>query len=152
MVDLIDFRWVFHVGFCWIFLMGFLLDLVFIDFGVDLKWVFWWVWVVVVIVGLCWVGGWKIVFFFFAELLWSLGKRGNSNEVESQTREKERERGGERKKKSNTRATVTVHICTVTVARCINTQFYTHWCVKWNFFLYFRRLCTQWCGCSKYDL
>ena len=53
MVDLIDFRWVFHVGFCWIFLMGFLLDLVFIDFGVDLEWVFRWVWVAVVIVGLC---------------------------------------------------------------------------------------------------
>ena len=34
-------------------------------------------WVAVVIVGLCWVGGWKIVFFFFAELLWPLGKRGH---------------------------------------------------------------------------
>ena len=33
--------------------MGFLLDLVFTDFGLDLEWVFWQVWVVVVIVGLC---------------------------------------------------------------------------------------------------
>ena len=33
--NLTDFCWVFHVGFYWIFLMGFLLDLVFIDFGLD---------------------------------------------------------------------------------------------------------------------
>ena len=33
--------------------MGFLLDLVFIDFGLDLEWVFLHVWVAVVIVGLC---------------------------------------------------------------------------------------------------
>ena len=41
------------MGFFWIFLMGFPLDLVFIDFGLDLEWVFWQVWVVVMIVGLC---------------------------------------------------------------------------------------------------
>ena len=35
--DLTDFNWVFHVGLCWIFHMGFLLDLVFIDFGLDLE-------------------------------------------------------------------------------------------------------------------
>ena len=28
------------------------------------------------IVGLCWVGGWKIVFFFFAKLLWPLEREG----------------------------------------------------------------------------
>ena len=63
--------------------MGFSLDLVFIDVGLDLEWVFWQVWVAVVMVGLCWVGGWIFVFFFFfIELLWPLGKRGSLNEVE----------------------------------------------------------------------
>ena len=41
--DLTNFHWVFHVGLCWIFHMGFPLDLVFIDFGLDLEWVFRWV-------------------------------------------------------------------------------------------------------------
>ena len=50
-VDLTDFHWVCHVGLCWIFHMGFPLDLVFIDFGLDLEWVFRQVWVAVVIVG-----------------------------------------------------------------------------------------------------
>ena len=35
-------------------------------------------WVAVVMVGLCRVGGWIFV-FFFVELLWPLGKRGNPN-------------------------------------------------------------------------
>ena len=35
--NLTDFHWVFHVGLCWIFHMGFPLDLVFIDFGLDLE-------------------------------------------------------------------------------------------------------------------
>ena len=35
--DLTNFQWVFHVGLCWTFHMGFLLDLVFIDFGLDLE-------------------------------------------------------------------------------------------------------------------
>ena len=51
-VDLTDFHWVCHVGLCWIFHMGFPLDLVFIDFSLDLEWVFRQVWVAVVIVGL----------------------------------------------------------------------------------------------------
>ena len=51
--DLTDFDWVFHVDLCWIFHMGFPLDLVFLDFGLDLEWVFWRVWVAVVIDGLC---------------------------------------------------------------------------------------------------
>ena len=50
-VDLTDFHWAFHVGLCWIFHMGFPLDLVFIDFSLDLEWVFRQVWVAVVIVG-----------------------------------------------------------------------------------------------------
>ena len=108
------------------FSCGFLLDF---SYGFSVGFSFYWfwfglgmsfrrVWVAVVIVRLCWVGGWKIVFFFFAELLWSLGKRGNPRE-----REREREN-----KISNTRATITVYICMITIARCINTQFYTHWC------------------------
>ena len=36
-------------------------------------------WVAVVMVELYQVGGWIFVFFFFAELLWPLGKRGNPN-------------------------------------------------------------------------
>ena len=68
-VDLTDFHWVCHVGLCWIFHMGFPLDLVFIDFGLDLEWVFRQVWVAVVIVGLCSVGVFLFVFFFFTKLL-----------------------------------------------------------------------------------
>ena len=90
------FDW-FSLGFS----CGFLLDF---SYGFSVGFSFYWfwfgfgmgfrqVWVVVVIVGLCWVGGWKIAFyFFFAKLLWSLGKRGNPNKVKSQTREKKRER------------------------------------------------------------
>ena len=97
--------------------MGFPLDLVFIDFVLDLEWVFQLVWVAMVVVGLCWVGVFLFVFFFFAELLWSLGKRENPNEVESQTREKKREWGGERKNNKilNTHAIVTMHIYMVTI-------------------------------------
>ena len=36
-------------------------------------------WVAMVMVGLCQVGGWIFVFFFFVELPWLLGKRGNPN-------------------------------------------------------------------------
>ena len=67
--NLTDFHWVFHVGLCWIFHMGFPLDLVFIDFGLDLEWVFQQVWIAVVIVGLCKVGVFLFVFFFFTKLL-----------------------------------------------------------------------------------
>ena len=53
--DLTDFHWVFYVGLCWIFHMGFPLDLVFIDFGLDLEWVFRRVWVAVELGGDSWV-------------------------------------------------------------------------------------------------
>ena len=49
--------------------MGFPLNLVFIDFGLDLEWVFRQVWIAVVIVGLCKVGVFLFVFFFFTKLL-----------------------------------------------------------------------------------
>ena len=133
--------------------MGFSCGL-FGGFGLILSWVFWWFgllwccfwvnvvvdykplkWVAVVMVGLCWVGGWIFVFFFFAELLWPLGKRGNLN--------------GERKKNNKLllyKATVTMQIMHGYCSKCVNMHIFTHTdvssfegklCKFWHF-LYFR--------------
>ena len=76
-------------------------------------------WITVVMVGWCWVSGWMFVFFFFAGLLWPLGKRGNLN--------------GEREKKNKLLSyivIVTVYICTIIVARVwIYTFFHPLMCV-----------------------
>ena len=63
------FGW-FWVGFGMGFPMGF--ELILSCFVLVLSYF----WVAVMIVGLCWVGGWKIVFFFFAKLLWPLEREG----------------------------------------------------------------------------